>query len=187
MRTWVSICLIAALTFAIEARAADPEPLPTPEQLHKLFNDGQYQPLLQKLVRVLQLKGTAAQGYDRIDLLMLRGEVFLRLKQQPKAIESFDAALTEIAAADPKSPVDPKVAAVARATELLVKQSKQYVYTPKTMKVGVPSQPVSVLDMAQRKAGFAALLADMTADLTPKAKAAKSANRWCPLWTSSAA
>ena len=37
MRTWVSICLIAALTFAIEARAADPEPLPTPEQLHELF------------------------------------------------------------------------------------------------------------------------------------------------------
>src|SRR6266581_2182471 len=53
---WAVLLLATALSPS--ASAAEPtEPLPTSADLHKLFDDGQYQPLLAKLARVLQLKG----------------------------------------------------------------------------------------------------------------------------------
>src|SRR5436305_13984388 len=89
-----AIAFLLAVLFsaaAPRARAADPEALPTSQELHKLYDDKEYQPLVQKLVRVLQLKGASAQQYDRVDLLMLRRESLPQLKQQPPAIEPFDA------------------------------------------------------------------------------------------------
>src|SRR4051812_25775147 len=89
------------------AVAAEPEALLTQQELHQLFDAGQYQPVLQKLARVLQLKGNAAAAYDHVDLYLLRGETFLQLKQQSQALASFQLAMKELT-----TPADPK--AVAR-------------------------------------------------------------------------
>src|SRR5215203_3939895 len=43
--------------------------LPTADELHQSFKDGNYKETLQKLSRVLALKGDAAKAYDRHDLL----------------------------------------------------------------------------------------------------------------------
>src|SRR3954470_12100101 len=106
------VVVAVALSVAMRVRAADPEPLPTPAELHRTFDDGQYQPLLQKLARVLQLKGNAAKPYDKVDLYVLRGETFLQLKQQSSAVQSFQLALKEV-----NTPEDPKAARDPKAVE----------------------------------------------------------------------
>ena len=63
---WLLISLL--LVPGAVVRAAEAEPLPTSEELHKLYDEGQYQPLLAKLPRVLALKGPAAAKYDLVDL-----------------------------------------------------------------------------------------------------------------------
>src|SRR4051812_1399303 len=103
---WLWILLVAAAPWTA---VAQPEALPSQADLHKLFKDGQYQPLLQKLSRVLQLKGAAAAPYDHVDLTVLRGETFLQLRQQSKAVEQFQAAMKELNATDPRAMRDPKV------------------------------------------------------------------------------
>src|SRR5689334_4614100 len=54
--------------------------LPTTDEIHELFKDQKYKETLQRLSRVLALKGEAAKAYDRHDLLRLRGETQLKLK-----------------------------------------------------------------------------------------------------------
>ena len=58
-----------------------------------MFDDAQYQPLLLKLARVLQLKGAAAKPYDFVDLDTLRGDTLLQTKQQASAIASLNDAI----------------------------------------------------------------------------------------------
>lgn len=182
------LCTVFSIGVTNHALAADPEPLPTQADLHKLFDDGQYQPLIQKLARVLQLKGNPAKAYDRADLYLLRGEAFLQLRQQPRAVESFQLGLKELAAPDdPKDPRDPKTVEddrrALRAVSLLVARSLNYQYTPKTKPVGAPAplQPISILDLKQRKAAYAALLADVKTEMAPKVKAATAGKTLLPI------
>src|SRR5207248_4465737 len=94
-----------------------------------------YQPLLLKLSRVLQLKGSAAAPYDMVDLTMLRGETFLQLRQQNKAVEQYQAAWKMISNADPRIVRDPKIAddqrRQVRATLVLFSRSQNLQFTPK--------------------------------------------------------
>src|SRR4051794_34839746 len=73
----VSIVLLSITAFA----QPQTEPLPTMQELQQLRDQKQWQPLLQKLGRVTQLKGNAGQSYDRYELLMMKGEAHLQLKQ----------------------------------------------------------------------------------------------------------
>jgi hypothetical protein len=155
-----------------KVRAADPEPLPTAPDLHKMFDSAQYQPLLAKLARVLQLKGDAARPYDRVDLSTLKADTLLQLKQQASAIASLNDAVKAIT-----DQTDPKVAAQARATLVLLKHSQALAYTPKNP----PSSPISILDMTKRKTAYTALLADMHAEVAAKAKTAKAGKTLPPI------
>src|SRR5260370_41423661 len=99
--------------------AAPPvDALPSTEELHQLFKDKQYQPLLQKLLRVLQLKGDAAGRYDKCELLLLKGDTHLQLREQSLAT----AAIAEAGKAidDQK---EAHKAAVPRATAMPGKRS----------------------------------------------------------------
>jgi hypothetical protein len=162
-------------------RAATPMTLPSGDDLHKQFDTKQYQPLLQNLARVLQLKGTAAQPYDRVDLLMLRGEALLQLKQQASAVEAFDAAAKEATSMQPNVVRKPDEVAMARSMSMLVHQSRNFNYTPKMVAAGTKPQPISLLDLSKRPQAFRALLTDALMEITPKAKAAGRSQTLAPI------
>src|SRR5260370_3333840 len=82
--------LMAMAAWARGTVAAPPvDALPSTEELHQLFKDKQYQPLLQKLLRVLQLKGDAAGRYDKCELLLLKGDTHLQLREQSLSTAAF--------------------------------------------------------------------------------------------------
>src|SRR5215211_1177749 len=123
--------------------AGKAEPLPTQEELQALFDAGDYTQVLQKMGRVLTLKGAAAKAYDRHGLLRLKGESHLRLKQSAPAASAFgDAA--EVAA-------DPNDKAVDLATELLIKRSPNLKYTAKARDKNNPPEPIDMVEPAGRK------------------------------------
>ena len=176
---FVLCCTLVATT---GIRAAEPEGLPSADDLHKLYDAKEYQPLVQKLTRVLQLKGNAAQAYDRVDMLMLRGEALMQLKQQAPAVEAFDAAAKEATNPQQKGTTyKPDEIAKARATALLVHQARLFSYTPRHVEAGQKPEPIPLSDPARRPDAFKALLADQQADLTPKAKAAAHATSLGPI------
>jgi hypothetical protein len=146
------------------------------EDLHKLFDDGQYQPLLNKLTRVLQLKGNAAAPYDRVDLLLLRADALLELKQSSSAIAATTEAVKSIT-----DQTDAKLSARARATAILFKRMQAFNFTPKIAPKGQAPKPISLLDLSLRKSAFEALLPDVQAEVTAKAKAARGAKNLVPI------
>jgi len=161
---------VAVCALAIPARGQSAQPLPAKEELHQLLDSGQYQVLLQKVSRVLGLRPDAAQGYDRADLFMMKGEAQLHLKQIPAAADAFAQA--------GKEAKDLPSAATAIATEALVRKSPGLKYKPKG---ATAAQAVDVLDRGARKGAFALLYADETAEAAPKLKAAASATSLPPL------
>ena len=171
-----TILMLTALAWAgstvQRVRAADAETLATAAELHKMFDGGEFQPLLAKVTRVLQLKGDAALPYDHVDLATLKANTLLEMKQQASAIASLNEAIKAIT-----DQTDPKFAIQARATLILVKRSQAFGYAPKTP----PAKPIGILDMAQRKAAYTALLADLHAEVTAKAKAAKAGKSLPPI------
>jgi hypothetical protein len=173
--------LLSGLAVPRAARADSPvaaaEALPSGEQLHQLFKDKQYAVLLQKLSRVLQLRGDAARTYDRIDLLLLKVEAHLQLKEQSLAIAAATAAVKAI----DEDHTDLKQAAVARATEKLLKQTHGYTFTPRTAPRGQIPQPISLLDVDRRADCFAAMFNDAKFDIASKMRAAKSAKTLVPI------
>ena len=155
--------------------AAPPEPLPTQEQLHEMFDAGQYQPLLTKLARVLPLKGEAGKPYDMIDLNLLKAETCLQQNLQDMA----SVAANEAAKLGSSSP-DNKLGTEAHALAALLKRSQKLQYTPKSP---AGSKPMSILDRANRQAVYVALLADMQGDVDAKLKAAKTSKSLPPIST----
>jgi hypothetical protein len=172
----LAVALVLTLSLvAGKARAAEPEPLATTEELQKMYADGQYQPLLAKLPRVLALKGQAAAKYDLVALNLLKADTFVQLKQQPQAINATNDAVKAITE---QTPADS--AAKARAQQILFKQSPGLTYTSKADRT---MKPIPLADMAQRKAAYNALLGDMKADIAAKIKAAQSAKALPPIIT----
>jgi hypothetical protein len=153
------------------------EPLPSGDQLHQLFKDKQYTVLLQKLSRVLQLRGDAARVYDKIDLLLLKADTHLQLKEQSLAVAAASAAVKLI----DEDHTDLKQAAVAKATEKLLKQTHGYTFTPRTAPRGQLPQPISLLDVDRRADCFAAMFNDAKFDIASKMRAAKSARTLLPI------
>jgi hypothetical protein len=169
--------------------------LPTTDEIHQLFKDEKYKETLQRLSRVLALKGEAAKAYDRHDLLRLRGETQLKLKDVTGAATSFEQAAKEAP--------DDKARAVDLATQAVIKRSKNLTFTPSSKKAakagagaaaaggavaagagekaGEKSGPIDVGDPEKRKDAFAVLFAEQKADVEPKLKAAKDAKTLPPV------
>jgi hypothetical protein len=149
------------------AAAADaPEAPATEAQLQQMFKAGDFQGVALKATRVLQLKGDAAKGYNRAKVQMLKGEAQLHLKQVSPALDAFAAAAKEA--------TDPKDAALATATDMLVRKSPGLKYTVRPRGGGKP-EVLDILDEAGRKQALAALYAEEAAAAAPKLKAAESA------------
>src|SRR4051812_7735182 len=65
---------------------------PTMAQVRESFAAGQYQPTLRSIADCLALKGQAAEGYDRYELLTLKGECLIQLKSAAYAANAFEDA-----------------------------------------------------------------------------------------------
>jgi hypothetical protein len=147
------------------------DPLPTMEQIQQDFDSQKYPDVLKKLSQVLPLKGQAAQGYDRVALLMLKGETHLRLKQPAPSSEAFSSAAKEA--------TDEKLIGQCNATALLVKRSTNGMYQPK--QPSAPSAgaspgraaPIDIIDPNSRKDAMLALFNDESKTVLAKAESLK--------------
>jgi hypothetical protein len=172
LRTAVLGVVLMAGVSSGALRAAEPALL-TGDEVKKLVDSGAYKDALKALLRVLDLKGAAAANYDRHEMLMLKVECQLQLKDQPGAKVTLETARKE--AVEAKK--DGNVAAAAALATLLEKSSA-WNYTPKT---GAVKKPIPILDRTLRKAAFDALFADEFTPLENKVKAAANAKSLGPI------
>jgi hypothetical protein len=147
--------------------------VPSMKEIRALFEAGKYKETLQGLNRVLALKGDAAAPYDRHELLRLKGETHLKLRDAKSAAAAFALAVKEAP--------DEKSAAVDRATETVVKRSKNLAVTPRPTKARPKPEPIDVSDPEKREAAFEALLEEAKEAAAPKLKAAKGAKTLPPI------
>ena len=162
---WVLV-LCAVACWHVSARAQEGAAAGVEAELQQMLKEGQYQPAVQRASRALALKGAAATGVNRSKVFMLRGEAQLHLKQGAQAIDSFASAAKEAK--------DPKDAALATATEALVRKSAGGKYTVKSKTGGKP-EVIDILDEEGRKKAFAALYEEESTLAAPKIKAGESA------------
>jgi hypothetical protein len=143
------------------------EPLPTQDDIQRLFDQNQYPRVLQKIAQVLMLKGNAAKPYDRHDLLRLKAETQLRLKAYGAAEQAFNAAAGET---DNRT-----LAAVDLSTSVLIRKSRAGQYQPTAKVDGSFPGPISVIDPESRKWALLALFRDELAGDGPKITAVRDA------------
>lgn len=171
----VSLLTLAfGLLAPVVSRAAGAEALPTQDDIHQLFDQGKYPLALQKLQRVLVLKGAAAKPYDRHDLLRLKAETHLRMKVQAAAAQAFTEAADEAGQ-------DTHAGDVDRAMALLIKRSQNFAYTPKVREKGKPTDPINIVEAETRKQALEALFRDEFAVAAPKIKAVQDARQLPPI------
>ena len=176
MRTKLQVSfLLATLLFCLPARAqtSAPNALPSMLELQALEADGKQRDALRLLIRVLELKGPAAAEYDRTELLILRANCLLEIREQRSALDAFAAARKQ-AIDDSK----PDLAAKAAAMELLITRSSAFQYTPKT---GDSKEPISILDPLKRPRAMLCLYADEMAAIQAKYKAVLAARNLPPI------
>jgi hypothetical protein len=166
MRWGIRVLMVACVVAGWRASAVAQEAVGTEAELRQMLKDGQYQPLVLKATRLLQLKGNAANGVNRAKVYMLKGEAQLHLKQGAQAIDSFANAAKEAK--------DPKDAALATATEALARKSAAGKYTVRSKTGGKP-EVIDILDEEGRKKAFAALYEEESRLAAPKIKAGESA------------
>jgi hypothetical protein len=123
---------------------------PTTQDLQQKLDAKQYPDVLSESQKMLSLKGAAAKDIDRYEVLLLRAEAQMQLKQQSTAIASYQQATKETS--------DPSKAGVAKAMMTLVQRSRALMYTPKAGSDPTKTiAPLNLLDPTDRKAALAAL------------------------------
>ncbi|MGH7178806.1 MAG: hypothetical protein ACREJC_15615 [Tepidisphaeraceae bacterium] len=138
----LQLCVVLTLALATLSRAQTPTA--TLDELRKMYDARQYRVCLQQIAKVL--RGADRGGSNRFDLLTLRGDCLLQLRDGATAKDAYAAAQ--------KSP-DIQQAAYARAMNALIRHSPGLQYTPQG---GGP--PISILDDNMRKQAMEALFND---------------------------
>jgi hypothetical protein len=143
------------------------------EDIRKLYDDGRYTEVLRETSRALAMRDEVLRnrGFERVDLLRLRGESNLRLKQFVPASDAFAAAAREVAETDADR------AASLRATSILIKRSKNNAYVSKRGK----GEPIDLLEQESRKRAIAALYDDEAADVLAKVNALRKSDSLPPI------
>jgi hypothetical protein len=158
----LSVALGAILFLAASSRAtagAEPTPPKLTDDARADFKTGDYAACLKKLSGLLSSRSLKADSPERYDLLMLRGECMLKLKQRQAAAQAFDAAATGMKARGDL----PRVAA-ATALSTLVKASPDLTYKPKNHP---DLAGIDVIEPSWRKEAMAALFEDLRDKLAP--------------------
>jgi hypothetical protein len=156
----------AAMAVAAPAPVKAPDASVATEDVKAAYEKGDYKETLRLLGRILSLKGKAAEGLDRYELLMLRAESHLHLKAGTAAIQAAEEAA--------KAAPDDNAAAKARALAVLIKRSKSMEYTPKAATEGSKG-PLDITDAEKRGDAFKALYAEEKLSARAKVQAAEKA------------
>jgi len=169
---WTLLLTVAFL--ANPSRGADG--IASSEEIHRLVAEKQYPQAMQKITAALALKGPAAKSVDRADLFMLKAECHLQTRAASMAIDAFTNAARE---ADLSA--DGRQHSLASAHAALVKASKGFVYTPKSVPDKGRATPIDILDPGNRRQAFLAMFMDELAANDAKLKAAKIAKSLPPI------
>jgi hypothetical protein len=154
----IALCAAACLVAVSQAAAQTPPPK-TLEDAQSAFDSGDYKGCLRQVASLLSSNAVKRDSPERCDLLLLRGECLLRLKQRAPAAEAFDKA-----AAVTKGRGDLPRTAHATALAALVKASPDLKYTPKTR----PGDPaIDIVEPATRRDAMQALFEDLQKQLAP--------------------
>lgn len=148
--------LLLALTRVAAAQSSPPRGT---EEARASFEAGDYPACLRKVASLLSSNAVKRDSPERHDLLMLRGECLLRLKQRGPAAEAF-----EKAAAVTKGRGDLPRTANAAAFAALVKASPDLKYKPKS---GSRGSAIDVVEPEARREAMAALFEDLKKQLAP--------------------
>ena len=146
------ICVLAAWCGAAE-------PVPTADEAHQQFNDAKYKDAIRTTARIVGSREWQAKKFDKFDILNLKAESHLRLKETSLAATTFDAAAKETA--------DKPAAALARTMAYLIKHCSGTHYVPKaTANKRIPGKSVDerinidIVDPESRKEALTALWQD---------------------------
>ena len=150
--------------------------LPTADDVRNQVDAKDYRGALQSLLRVLDLKGSAAEPYDRAEMLLLRAECQMQIRQTKAALDSLDAALKECAA---KGKADMGALVLAHTELLLNSPNMQYV--SRTRSSASPPKPINILDRQVRPDAYQALLDDEWDAQEQRIKAALEAPTMPPI------
>jgi hypothetical protein len=167
-------------------------PLGAVDEAKAAYERADYAETLRILGRVLALKGRAAEGLDRYELLMLRADAQLHTKAQAPALQALEEA-AKIA----KVAQDDKRLADARALAMLIRRSKQLQFTPKAAvasklpkssattgaAAATTTTTLDIADPKQRPDALAALYAEEKITARPKVQAAEKARTLPPVAT----
>jgi hypothetical protein len=161
---FVAVCLVFLAAASRTLVGAEPGQSPTApkstDDPRADFTTGEYPACLKKISGLLSSRSLKPDSPERYDLLMLRGECMLKLKQRQAAAQAFDAAALGMKAGGDL----PRVAA-ATALATLVKASPDLTYEPK-------SHPdlagIDVVEPSWRKDAMAALFEDLRDKLSPR-------------------
>ena len=159
--------LLLAVTAALAPRSA--AAAPAMAEVRDAYQAGKYRETLKMIAECLAVKGAKAEGYDRYELLVLKGESLVRLKSPPHAAHAFEDAQ---AATD-----DPSKRAAAMAAELVLRRSPSLKYVPKT---GSERTPLSVVEPDSRAKAMTALRADLLTPLKSKIDRALASDQLTP-------
>jgi hypothetical protein len=153
----IGILIVGCLTLRGQSSA----PADSVASVQALVDQGQYRPALKQIATMLpgaQQTDPASQQ-DRFDLLMMRGECLLQLGMRADAVMAFNSA--------GRAAPSPPAAAIARATEVLIRRSTNNLYKPAGGGPGIDIRPAE-----SRLQAEAALYADLSAAVQPKLQAA---------------
>src|SRR3954465_14052837 len=164
-----TIVVIARGAAGAPAPPPAPDSSPTADSIRTLVEQGQYPQALAQANRALAVKGAAARGYNRYDVLVLKGEALLRMKNPAAAASAFDDAAGFAA--------EEKAWALARSMAELVRRSKNLTYTPALAPAPAPApgaaapKAFDVTDKSQRTPAFAAMFEESKPKVAAAVKA----------------
>jgi tetratricopeptide (TPR) repeat protein len=158
--------LIAVLALALIASSgAGAQSL---DEIRKDFDAGNYRPALQKISSALATTGYTMPKEQTYELLMLRGESLLRIKERTYAIDAFNAAV--------RTAPDITRAAQAKADAVIITRSQGSLYRPAD-----GGEPVNIVPPDSRKLAMQAAFSDGLRRDTPRLKAALEGKELPPM------
>ncbi len=179
---WIVVMLVGiAGTLALAA----PGNAPTMGEIKTDYDTKNYQEAIKKVAAAMALSGDAAKEYDRAQLLAIKAESHLHLKQYTPASDAFNAAA--------KDASDEKDAAAYKATSILIRRSNNGQYQPKqptsqpaeaAQSAGVKAakpQPIDIVEADSRKEALKALFADEAKVTSAKIESLKKQTTLPPL------
>lgn len=180
--TCYNLVLLGIIALASQCFSSPaPEPLPTADDAHHLFTDGKFRETVKSISKIAASKEWQAKQFDKYDLLMLKGEAHLKLKESVVAASAFEAASKETE--------DKPKAALAHTTAVLIKKCIGTNYVPKAgNEKRIPGKSanehitIDIIDPESRKQALLALWQDERNALEKQYKAAtEGANLQAPI------